>query len=271
MSHDPTPLATAVRAPRRPTTMKEQPVPTTHRRAAAGGLAALTVTGLVLSVAAAPAATAAPVTAPLLAPYWTELDLTGDDQVTVADLDVVTAALGGTADDAAWDGVAAADTDGDDTITVADLAAVSQRMIYVDGPFELVEASVLDMQAAMNAGVTSSVAITQEYLDRIAAYDDAPVSYPVDPANPGGAKATTARALNSIITTSTVALDAAKAADAKRAESGMTSMLLGVPIAVKDNYDTIDMVTTGGCGCWDGNQTATDAHMVEGLRADGAV
>ena len=33
-------------------------------------------------------------------------------------------------------------------------------------------------------------------------------------------------------------------------------MLLGVPIAVKDNYDTVDMPTTGGCGCWDGNQTS---------------
>jgi Asp-tRNA(Asn)/Glu-tRNA(Gln) amidotransferase A subunit family amidase len=51
----------------------------------------------------------------------------------------------------------------------------------------------------------------------------------------------------------------------------MTSMLLGVPIAVKDNYNTSDMVTTAGCGCWNGNQTSTDAHMVEGLRADGAV
>ena len=242
---------------------------TTHRRAATGGLAALTVGGLVLGVTTAPVASGAPAaaaaapgpaSASLLAPYWTELDLTGDDQVTTDDLALVSAALGATSADAAWDDVATADTDGDGTITVADLAAVSQRMVHDDGPFELVEASVLDMQAAMNAGVTTSVAITQEYLDRIAAYDTTLVD-----TGAGG------RPLHSIITTSDVALHAAARADAVRAEQGMTSLLLGVPVALKDNYDTVDMATTGGCGCWDGNQTTTDATMVGGLRADGAV
>ncbi|ARU53208.1 hypothetical protein CBR64_18975 [Cellulosimicrobium cellulans] len=260
MSADPTAGAPAAGVHRRPTTTKEQPVPTSHRRAAAGGLATLTVAGLALAVVAAPVATAAPAAAPILAPYWTELDLTGDEQVTTDDLAVVAAALGATTDDATWDDVAAADTDSDGTITVADLAAVSQRMIYDDGPFELVEASVLDMQAAMNAGVTSSVAITQEYLDRIAAYDTTLVD-----TGAGG------RPLHSIITTSDVALDAAARADAARDADGMTSLLLGVPVAVKDNYDTKDMPTTGGCGCWDGNRTTTDATMVDGLRADGAV
>ncbi|MBM7829205.1 amidase family protein [Microbacterium aurum] len=131
-------------------------------------------------------------------------------------------------------------------------------MIYDDGPFDLVEAPTLDMQAAMNAGVTTSVKITQAYIDRIAAYDRTVA--------PGGT-----RPLNSIITVSDVALTAAAAADAERAEHGMTSLLLGVPIALKDNYDTADMVTTGGCGCWNDNQTSTDAFMVKGLRDAGAV
>ncbi len=133
-------------------------------------------------------------------------------------------------------------------------------MVYDDGPFELVEASVLDMQAAMNAGTTTSVAITQEYLDRIAAYDTTLVD-----TGAGG------RPLHSIISTSDVALEAAARADAVRGTDGMTSLLLGVPVTVKDNYDTTDMPTTGGCGCWDDNRTTTDATMVEGLRADGAV
>ncbi|WP_251151094.1 amidase family protein [Cellulosimicrobium sp. Marseille-Q4280] len=235
----------------------------THRRAA-GGVAALTLTGLVVGLAAAPTATSAPAapgaSGTLLAPYYTELDLTGDLQVTADDLAVVAANLGLTADDEGWKDVALADTDADGALTVADLAAVSQRIVYDDGPFELVEASVVDMQAAMNAGVTTSVEITQEYLDRIAAYDRTLVD-----TSEGG------RPLASIVTTSTVALDAAKQADAVRASQGMTSMLLGVPVAVKDNYDTKDMPTTGGCGCWDANQTATDAAMVDGLRADGAV
>ena len=207
-----------------------------------------------------PASAVAPSTAPLLAPYFTELDLTGDDQVTTADLDVAASALGLTSGAAGWADVAVIDTDADGAVTVADLAGLAQRMIYDDGPFELVEASVLDMQAAMNAGVTTSVEITQGYIDRIAAYDDALVDQ-----GAGG------RPLNSIITVGSAALEAAAAADAERAAEGMTSMLLGVPIAVKDNYNTVDMVTTGGCGCWNDNQTATDAFMVQGLRDAGAV
>jgi Asp-tRNA(Asn)/Glu-tRNA(Gln) amidotransferase A subunit family amidase len=242
---------------------------TTRTIAAAAVLSAVAATTAVAPAFAAPAATAS--AAPMLAPYYTDLDLTGDQQVTTVDLDTAADQLGLTSSAAEWETFGKLDVDANGILTIADLAALSQRMIYDDGPFELVEASVIDMQAAMNAGVTTSVEITQAYLDRIAAYDDTSVTYAADPADPSGATATAARPLNSIITTSTVALDAAAAADAERAASGMTSMLLGVPVAVKDNYDTADMVTTGGCGCWDGNQTATDAHMVEGLRADGAV
>nr|WP_252727891.1 amidase family protein [Curtobacterium sp. WW7] len=211
------------------------------------------------------AANAAPVAvdaspAAMLAPYYTALDLTGDDQVTRADLTVLSDHLGATATDADWSTVSSADTDGDGTITLTDVAGLSQRMIYDDGPFQLVEASTLDMQAAMNAGVTTSADITQDYLDRIAAYDRTTTD-----TSTGG------RPLNAIVTTNAGAIAAAKAADTERAEHGMTSMLLGVPIALKDNYDTKDMPTTGGCGCWDGNQTDTDAAMVSGLRKAGAV
>ncbi len=239
-----------------------------RRRTAVTGasLIAIVGAGIVavpsLTAAAAPSVDARP--AAMLAPYYTELDLTGDEQVTEDDLAVLGDHLGtirpATGADAEWDAVAAADTDGDGVITVADLAALSQRIIYDDGPFQLVEASTIDMQAAMNAGVTTSVAITQEYLDRIAAFDRTRID-----------TATGGRPLNSIITTNAAALTAAKAADTERADHGMTSMLLGVPIAVKDNYDTEDMPTTGGCSCWGANQTDTDATMVAGLRDAGAV
>ena len=233
-----------------------------RRAATAAGtlaaLAALVATGVVVAPAASAAPAAVAPTAAFLAPYYTAHDLTGDKQVTTADLAVLTKHLGETSASAGWS--AAADIDGDGTITVKDLVALSQRMIYDDGPFQLVEASALDMQAAMNAGVTTSVKITQEYLDRIAALDRTVVD-----TGTGG------RALNSIISKNPQALTIAAQADATRAQKGMTSMLLGVPIAVKDNYDTVDMPTTGGCGCWDGNQTSDDATMVKGLRAAGAV
>ncbi|MGU3645857.1 amidase family protein [Microbacterium sp. C23T] len=227
-------------------------------RLIAGATAVGTVAALTAALPAA-AESAAPAAA-FLAPHYTELDLTGDAQVTTADLDAASDALGATSADPSWSDIALIDLDADGVITVSDLAGLSQRMIYDDGPFELLEASVIDMQAAMNAGVTTSVEITQDYIDRIAAYD----RVKQDPAANG-------RPLNSIVTVSDVALEAAAAADASRAQNGLTSMLLGVPIAVKDNYNTSDMVTTAGCGCWNLNQTDSDATMVAGLRAEGAV
>lgn len=239
---------------------------TVGRRAATASVAVAALAALVATGVVAPAATAAPAAAPaaatgaFLAPYYTALDLTGDQQVTTADLGVLATHLGETTASAGWPTVAAADVNEDGAITVADLVGLAQRMIYDDGPFQLVEASALDMQAAMNAGVTTSVKISQEYLDRIAALDRTVVD-----TGTGG------RALNAIIATNAQALTIAAQADATRAQKGMTSPLLGIPIAVKDNYDTVDMPTTGGCGCWDGNQTSGDATMVAGLRAAGAV
>ncbi|NYF10161.1 Asp-tRNA(Asn)/Glu-tRNA(Gln) amidotransferase A subunit family amidase [Leifsonia sp. AK011] len=224
--------------------------------AATTGIVSLVAVG---ALAATPAV-AATDPAPLLMPFYTELDVTGDSQVTTADLDLIAANLGATPESASWSSVQVADVDENLVITVTDLAAVSQRMVYDDGDFEIVEASVIDMQAAMNAGVTTSVELTQAYFDRIAAYDKNVIDQ-----GAGG------RQLNSIMTTSSVALAAAAAADAERAESGMTSTLLGIPVALKDNYNTLDMPTTAGCDCWVDNQTDTDAYMVEGLREAGAV
>lgn len=224
---------------------------------------AIAVTTLSVASTAAPTRADEPAgvtgAAGFLAPYYTEGDLTDDEQVTGADLDVLVPAVGTEDGDDGWTDVAAADHDEDGAITLADVAALSARILYDDGSFGVVEASALDMQKAMNAGVVTSVELTQAYLDRIAAYD-------------GLVDETHARALNSIISTSDVALARAAASDAARAENGgPRSMLDGIPIVLKDNYNTADMPTTGGCGCWDDNQTTDDASMVEGLRDAGAI
>jgi amidase len=224
-------------------------------------VAAVSVAGSAIvagSLATVPAVAASPTASVSLPPYYSELDLTGDAMVTASDLSIAGESLGVTTASPEWSRVSILDTDVDGELTILDLAGLSKRIIYDDGPFELVEASVIDMQAAMNAGIASSQSITQEYLDRIEAYDRT--------VSPGGS-----RPLNSIITVNPQALDNAAAADGIRASQGMTSLLLGVPIALKDNYDTVGMVTTGGCACWNENQTATDASMVTGLRGDGAV
>lgn len=230
------------------------------RRLLAGAAAAGVVAAgaLVAPTAATAAVSPAPTAAPFLAPYYTELDLTGDSQVTTDDLSAFGQLIGVDSEHPQWAEVSELDFDTDGALTASDLALLSQRIIYDDGPFEIIEADVVSMQAAMNAGVITSVELTQQYLDRIAAYDKT-------------VKQEGGRALNSIISTSTVALKAAAEADAIRADKGMTSMLLGVPVALKDNYNTVDMPTTAGCGCWVDNQTDSDASMVKGLRADGAV
>lgn len=246
-------------SPSSPLHRERAPMTRLTRRLFAGSAAiSVAVAGAVIAPTAATAAPAPSSTAPIAAPYYTELDLTGDDQVTPDDLALLASAIGLASTSPEWAEVSDLDLDGDAKITASDLAALSERVIYDDGPFEIVEADVVSMQSAMNAGVITSVSLTQEYLDRIAAYDRA-------------VKQEGGRPLNSIITTSTVALKAAAEADAIRAEQGMTSMLLGVPVALKDNYNTVDMPTTAGCGCWNENQTSSDASMVEGLRADGAV
>ncbi|WP_232528912.1 amidase family protein [Mycetocola zhujimingii] len=188
-----------------------------------------------------------------LAPFYIEADLTGDDAVDEVDIAKIMAALGSTSADPAWSGVSAADFDGNETITLTDVAQLSQRALYDDGPFSAVEASTIDAQKAMNAGVISAVSLTKMYLDRIAAYDDQ------------GEK------LNSIISVNEHALEIAAQLDAERAAGGPRSMLHGIPVIAKDNYNTVDMPTTAGCTCLKNNQTDADSQMVEQMRADGAV
>lgn len=188
-----------------------------------------------------------------LAPFSVEADLTGDDAVDEADIQKLMAALGSTSADATWSGVSAADFDANGTITVTDVAQLSQRALYDDGPFSAVEASAIDAQKAMNAGVITAVSLTKMYLDRIAAFDD------------------TGEKLNSIISVNAHALEIAAQLDAERAAGGPRSMLHGIPVIAKDNFNTVDMPTTAGCTCLKNNQTDADSQMVEQLRADGAV
>lgn len=188
-----------------------------------------------------------------LAPFYTEADLTGDDAVDEADIDLLMSALGTTTADATWSTVDTADFDANGTITVTDVASLSQRALYDDGPFSPVEASTVDVQKAMNAGVVTAVSLTQMYLDRIAAYDDQ------------------GETLNAIISVNENALQIAAELDAERAAGGPRSMLHGIPVLAKDNYNTVDMPTTAGCTCLRNNQTDADSQIVEQLRADGAV
>ncbi|MEN9841578.1 MAG: hypothetical protein RL376_1378, partial [Verrucomicrobiota bacterium] len=117
---------------------------------------------------------------------------------------------------------------------------------------DLNTATVLDLQKAYDAGLTSEK-VVEVYLKRIAAYDKS------------------GPALNAILALHPKALEQARALDAERKSKGPRSPLHGVPIVVKDNYDTFDLPTTGGAKALAGLTPPRDAFTVARLRAAGAI
>jgi Asp-tRNA(Asn)/Glu-tRNA(Gln) amidotransferase A subunit family amidase len=119
--------------------------------------------------------------------------------------------------------------------------------------FEVFEVSITDLQAAMTAGKVTSRGLVDAYLARIAAYDAA------------GPR------LNSVVVVNPRARQDADALDKERASKGVRGPLHGIPVLIKDNYDTFDMPTSGGTLGLANMQPAADAFMVKKLRDAGAV
>ncbi|MDB9529481.1 amidase family protein [Oscillatoria sp. CS-180] len=95
--------------------------------------------------------------------------------------------------------------------------------------FELEEATIADIQMAMDAGALTSADLVELYLNRIEAYDDQ------------------GPAINALITVNPNAMEEAIALDEARANGNIMGPLHGIPIILKDNYDTADMPTTLHC------------------------
>jgi amidase len=106
----------------------------------------------------------------------------------------------------------------------------------------------------MQQGELSSVQLTRYYLHRIDAIDR------------NGPK------LNSIIEVNPQAVEIATALDAERMASGPRGPMHGIPVVLKANIDTFDMMeTTAGSLAMAGHRPAADAFVVAKLRAAGAV
>ncbi|MBB3459022.1 Asp-tRNA(Asn)/Glu-tRNA(Gln) amidotransferase A subunit family amidase [Rhizobium sp. BK313] len=67
------------------------------------------------------------------------------------------------------------------------------------------------------------------------------------------------------------ALRAAGEADSRRAKGEALGVLHGLPVGIKDTYDTLDMPTEFGTPIHRGRQPSTDATMVDRLRRAGAI
>jgi amidase len=122
------------------------------------------------------------------------------------------------------------------------------------GAKELPERSIAELSAEMAAGRTTSERLVRDYLARIEA---------VDRSGP---------TLRSVIAINPDAVAQARALDAERKARGPRGPLHGVPVLLKDNIETKDLMpTTAGSLALKDNLTGRDAPLAARLRAAGAV
>lgn len=120
--------------------------------------------------------------------------------------------------------------------------------------FELEEATIPQLQAAMHSGRETAESLARKYLQRIESLDR------------HGPK------LNSVIELNPDALAIARELDAERKTKGARGPLHGIPVLLKDNIDTHDrMMTTAGSLALLNSIAPQDATVTRRLREAGAV
>jgi len=119
--------------------------------------------------------------------------------------------------------------------------------------FDVVEKTVMDLQRALEAGEVTSEELVSAYINRIETLDF---------------KGPT---INSIITINDKALEEAKLLDLERKEKGVRGPLHGIPVILKDNYDTFDMPTSAGSLTLKDSIPSQDATLTKLLRDAGAI
>ena len=119
--------------------------------------------------------------------------------------------------------------------------------------FEVVEATIPELQRAMTDGRVTSVELVDAYLARIAAYDHRGPQ------------------LNAMIRLNPRARSEAQRLDAERTAGKVRGPMHGIPVIVKDNYDTADLPTSGGSLALANHQPKEDAFVIHRLREAGAI
>ncbi len=118
---------------------------------------------------------------------------------------------------------------------------------------DVVELSATEARERMTAGTLTAKALTEAYLARIAAIDDA------------GPR------LDSVIEINPNAVADAEALDAERKAGTVRGPMHGVPVLIKDNIDIKGMVNSAGSLALAENRPAADAFLAARLREGGAV
>jgi Asp-tRNA(Asn)/Glu-tRNA(Gln) amidotransferase A subunit family amidase len=124
-----------------------------------------------------------------------------------------------------------------------------------DVPFRFMESTILETQAALEAGTITSEQLVEMYLARIAAYDK------------------TGPAINAMIRLNPNALAEARALDEGRRANTKKQRgpLYGIPVLLKDNYDTFDMPTSAASLSLATSVPPDDGYLVRRLREAGAI
>jgi Asp-tRNA(Asn)/Glu-tRNA(Gln) amidotransferase A subunit family amidase len=119
--------------------------------------------------------------------------------------------------------------------------------------FQLEEATIASVHAAMKAKQLTCHDLVDQYLKRIDAYDKQ------------------GPALNAIVQINPDALKEADALDRRFARGGLTGPLHCVPTIVKDNFETIGLQSADGSLSLKGFVSNKDAFLVKRIKAAGAI
>ena len=116
--------------------------------------------------------------------------------------------------------------------------------------FRLVEATIPELVAALETHQVNSKQLVKLYLDRIAAYEGT---------------------LNAMIRVNPDAIAIAHQRDVERAHGDLRGPLHGIPIVLKDNIHTLDMITTGGALAFADLHVPYESTLSQKLRDAGAI
>lgn len=121
-----------------------------------------------------------------------------------------------------------------------------------DSRFAVEEATISEIHEAIMSGEITCRTLVEKYLERIETYDQS-------------------TGLNSIVVINPNALKRADELDQEFAQTGKLHPFHGIPIIVKDNYETKDLQTAAGSLALKGFIPPDDAFQVRKLREAGAI
>ena len=121
------------------------------------------------------------------------------------------------------------------------------------GSFDVVEASLSELRAALEDGKVTSEELVRLYLARIAKYDSSGIR------------------LNALVVMNPDAIADARASDGRRARNATLGPLDGIPYTAKDSYQATGLTVAAGSPAFKDLVARRDAFTIGRLRAGGAV